>query len=300
MEREIVEGAFRNIPTEQILSIATTLRDRANGRPLPAMAKGNGQFVTQADIGIQREVLRYFAGTELAGTYVVKAEEQLDSDCVPPKSSDARYQLLVDPLDGTDSYCRGESSWGTMIGLADSDGRLVYSWNMISEGEVYSSANARPTFLPSFARRLESADSLRVDVYDYGAGSVSQFARRLAALSGGTIDESKVRVSSAPAAVTAGWQLATRELDGLLWLPSEKGKCSYPDYDLVFLGALVERGWHVTLGKNSGCVLMVIVAPTAEDLELLKATGLAMIAEEQRSCLQFDSGLQITQPNQRA
>jgi fructose-1,6-bisphosphatase/inositol monophosphatase family enzyme len=267
--------------------------------PLPATAKGDGQFVTQADIRIQREVLRYFAGTSLAGSYIVKAEEQLDSDCVPSKTPNARYQLLVDPLDGTDSYCRGENSWGTMIGLADADGRLIYSWNMISEGEVYSSVDAREGKLSSFAQRLESAGEIRIDVYDYGAGSVSQFARRLAFESGGRIEEENIRTTSSPSAVTAGWQLATSQLDGLLWLPSEKGKCSYPDYDLVFLGALVERGWYVELGKLDSTVSMVIIAPTAEDLATFKAVGLSMITDEQRSKLEFDSELRITQPNRR-
>ena len=101
-------------------------------------------------------------------------------------------------------------------------------------------------------------------------------------------------ITSCPAAIWAGWELFQKKLNGLLWLPSEEGKKNYPDYDLIFLGSLKQRGYKIRLGKIEGKVEMIAIAPSLEDLEILWKSGLEIIPENKRKNILIEKDLIIT------
>jgi hypothetical protein len=143
---------------------------------------------------------------------------------------------------------------------------------------------------------LQPKGLLSIDVYDYGAGAADRFPKVFESKTSENVLSKQIQVTSYPAAVWAGWGLYNGQLNGLLWLPSDQGKCSYPDYDLTFLGALKEQGWKIALGKQGNVVLMIAVAPTEDEMKILWETGISMIPREVASSLVCDKDLRITAP----
>jgi fructose-1,6-bisphosphatase/inositol monophosphatase family enzyme len=129
-----IDLVFKGIPAQALLARAADARAALTANPELVRLKKGGELVTQADIEIQEQLLCYFAGSALAGTYCVRAEEQLDAGCPAADARAVKWQLIVDPLDGTGAFCRGEPFWGVMAGLCDRSGALVYSWNLLSSG----------------------------------------------------------------------------------------------------------------------------------------------------------------------
>ena len=72
------------------------------------------------------------------------------------------------------------------------------------------------------------------------------------------------------------------KVNGLLWLPSKKGKKWYPDYDLVFLGALFNKGYNIIIGKKDNNNSMIAIGLTLKDAEKLYEIGLSLLPKNQR------------------
>ena len=154
-----------------------------------------------------------------------------------------------------------------MIGACDMNGVLRYSYNIISTGEIYKTESGNKLKPKSFERLKKSGKCIVIDVYDYGSGAFDFF-------------NNLYKRTSYPAAIWAGWQLYQQKLNGLLWLPSNQGKKWYPDYDLIFLGALRERGYEILIGKIGNNNALIIVAPTKKDVEKLYQIGINLIPKQ--------------------
>lgn len=241
---------FNTLPAEVMLKHAHSIQSKLVNDASLASLKTKDDYVTQADIDLQQIILMYFAQSELAGTYVVKAEETLEASQLGDASA-ANWQLLIDPIDGTNAFCKQQSTWGIMVGACDVEGVLEYSWNVLANGTIFSTDTASQTMLTNAKDVLE-----RVDLFDYGVTTTQFFPQQ----------------TSSSSAIWAGWRLYTGELDGLLWLPSNAGKKHYPSFDLIFLGTLTAQGWKVRLGKQSHKVVFVAVASTITQLDRLQST----------------------------
>lgn len=277
-----IEAAFEKIPTEQILSIARGVQGEIVAGRSSVSYKDSTEIVTQADIEIQRVLLEHFARSSIAGMYRIKAEEACGTGAVNDCGS---LQLVIDPLDGTNPFVGGESLWGTMVGVCDSGGVLRYSWNLLSDGTVYCSSADQEKHERDWGN---STRELVLDLFDYGAGVVTRCAGLLG---------QPCRATSVPSAVWSGWKLLRGQLDGLLWLSSSLGKGCYPDYDLVFLGALASCGFRVALGRSAAHdeqVLIVAVAPCHAGLERLWSVGVSVLTPELQSAIRRDDELRIT------
>ncbi|MBU1177635.1 hypothetical protein KJ903_00275 [Patescibacteria group bacterium] len=283
---------FQAIPADKILALAVDVQQKLqNDQSLEQQAKGDDEWgwVTKADKDIQALLVEYFAQSDLAGTYIVKAEEELEGEDIP---ADPKWQLIIDPLDGTSAYRKGKETWGVMVGACDREGKLIISWNMVSTGEVYMSGTEQGERL-SFADKITAGQAPAIDVYDYKSGAAEKFGELFTKQTG--YKTNQYEQTSYPAAVWAGWQLYQGNLDGLLWVPSGKGKKWYPDYDMIFVGALLQRGLQTRLGKLDDNIALVVVAPSQSDVEDLTKVGLAMMTDEQRNILEvIDSDLSTT------
>lgn len=239
---------FNALPAQQMLAMARDIQSRLITDASLVLLKDKKDYVTKADYDIQRLVLDYFAQSPLAGTYRINSEEVIADD-QQVQIVEPTWQLLIDPLDGTTAFCEQQDIWGVMVGGCDLSGKLMYSWNLVSTGEIYTTDSAQQNMIDSTNTILE-----RVDVYDYGVkDSQQRFAQQ----------------TSYPAAVWTGWKLYTGELDGLVWLPSTAGKKTYPEYDLIFLGALEKQGWQVHWGVTNGKIHTVAVARNKKNLQTL-------------------------------
>lgn len=83
-------------------------------RSIRAEAKADGTTVTAVD----REASRLVSGAlrRLTPEHGVISEEEAE-----PYRPDARWQWVIDPLDGTASFARGYPVWGLGIGLLEGD-----------------------------------------------------------------------------------------------------------------------------------------------------------------------------------
>lgn len=278
---------FSQIDGKQFLEIAKIIKEKINKDPSLIEIKSKKDYVTQADIQIQQTILDFFANSSLKGTYKIKAEEELTPKQKNANQGEKKWQLLIDPLDGTGAFCKSSDNWGVMIGACDLNGQLIYSWNMVSTGEIYQTSSEVKS-RQSFSKKIANGESIAIDVYDYGAGASEKFGSIFEIQSGYT--KNQYNQTSYPAAIWAGWQLYQEKLDGMLWLPSTEGKKNYPDYDLIFLGALRQKGYQIRLGKIGDSIEMIAIAPTREDLEVLWKTGLEMVPFGKKDILESSDG----------
>ena len=279
---------FNDLPAEKILKLAKDLQAKILNDKSLIEYKGPDDFVTQADREIQEIILDYFEQSALAGLYNIRAEENLLPKHHELNLVQKEYILIIDPIDGTNSFCRGEQTWGCMVGVFERKKKaLIYSWNLISTGEVYSTALAKTVK----TKPLKTKESKTFDVFDYRYGeSAKLFPQKLEDLSFKKYKIEQIQVTSHPSSVWAGSELFNGNLNGLLWLSKSK---HYPDYDLIFIGALQEQGWQVMLGKNRGRnneIQMLVVAENKQELELLKQIGLEL---SQKQELVFEVGTNL-------
>jgi hypothetical protein len=169
---------------------------------------------------------------------------------------------------------------------------LEYSWNLVSSGEIFSSFKSQKIDFK------QTNQQKSFDIYDYGGNSAKLFPQKLEDLSSGKYKKEQIQVTSHPTAVWTGFELFSGRLNGLLWLPfkgepgvEKKGKGYYPNYDLIFIGALIEQGWQVLLGKEHELIQVLAVAESKDDLELLKNSALSLMSSERK--LNFQSGTSI-------
>jgi len=289
IELEKIKDVFNNIPKQKILQITNEITDRLErGEKIIEGAKGTGEgewdWRTEADTRIQKFILDYFDSSSLSGSYKIDAEEA-DLVEVNNNDTDKQWKLVIDPLDGTSSFSKGQKTWGVMVGACDLKNNLFYSWNMVSSGEVFDGEVKDERVLKrSFKDKINTGEKINIDVYDYKSGASERFGEVFEGVA--EVEKINYNQTSYPAAVWAGWELYNGNLDGLLWLPSDQGKKWYPNYDLIFLGALIQKGYKIRIGKlknNNGLLknAMIVIAPSEEDVNILWNTGLAMTPQEQ-------------------
>ncbi len=289
-----INEIFDKIPYKKILKIAKNIQEKLKINPsLAKKEKSNDEWgwVSKADTDIQRIILDYFKNSSLKNEYVIKTEEKI---LEKESNSKKEIQLIIDPLDGTSSFIKQKETWGIMIGICDKKGILQYSWNLLSTGDIYTTnSNKSLNKKKSFKGKIQDKETILIDVYDYKSDANEKFGNIFEKKLG--IKAEQYKQTSYPSAIWAGWQLFKGELDGLLWLPSDKGKKYYPDYDLIFLEALEKQGLKIRLGKIDGNNAMLVIASTEEDVELLWQTGLQMISKDQQKKIQISKNpLQIT------
>ena len=293
-----IRSAFTRIRYQMILTKSRDIQQRLKVDKSLEQSKNDNKtdWVTAADFGNQRTILHDFSTSLLKGTYLVKSEEFKKRR---KRTEKMWWQLIIDPLDGTTRFRKGEALWGVMVGACDENGVLIYSWNLVSTGDVFKT-EINPIVGETIIRRglrekIQNGERIKIDVYDYDTGVKSRF---------GTVFEDVFQISpnqyeqtAFPAAVWAGWELFQGKLDGLLWLPSDKGKKWYPDYDLIFLGVVAKCGFQVKLGKIAGKNAMIVIAPTVEEVDKLCTVGMTLLNGDQRNSIVFASNpLQITEP----
>ena len=275
--KEILE-TFKNIPADIILKTAIDFQAKIVNDITLIQKKSAFDYVTEADFEIQNLILNYFSNSKLVGTYNIQAEENLDDRYKKLNDTQKDYLLIIDPLDGTNPFCRGEQTWGTMVGLfCKKTNKLIFSWNLISTGEIYTS---------EASKKLEISNKNPIkcfDVFDYGSESANLFPQKLEEVSLGKYKRHEIRATSCPSAVWVGYELYKRNLNGVLWLPergTKKGKGHYPNYDLVFIGAIKAQGWEVALGKKDGLTQILAIADNKEDLEFLKQVSHSLVSSD--------------------
>jgi len=269
---------FSRIPSNDIISIAKNIQKKllTDENLVNKNDEKIYKLVTQADVDIQALLLSYFSNSSLKNTYNVIAEEKILNRTT---NKTATWNLVIDPLDGTTSFRNQSKSWGVMVGACDNNGILRYSWNLLSTGEIFTS-NCIKIIKASFLNKVKTKNNISIDVYDYGSSISNRFKEVFK--TSFKIKEDRIVQTSYPAAIWAGYKLITGELDGLLWLPSNKGKKFYPDYDLVFLKALLDKGYSVIIGKVNSNNCLIVVAPTIKDTEKLYRVGLKLIQSNQK------------------
>ena len=275
--KEII-NVFKQINVKNILSIAKDIQKRLITDE-SLILNGNNEYklVTQADIKIQKLLLDYFDNSSLKGTYQIITEE-VASNKINKKNTS--WKLLIDPLDGTSSFKNQKKTWGIMIGACDMNGVLRYSYNVVSTGEIYKTENNKKLTLKSFKQLTKTGKKILVDIYDYSSGTSARFDSVFEQQF--SIGPSQYDKTSYPAAIWAGWQLYNQKLNGLLWLPSDQGKKYYPDYDLIFLGALFNKGYNIIIGKKDNNNSMIAIGLTLKDAEKLYEIGLSLLPKNQR------------------
>lgn len=287
-----IQKTFEGIPKEKILNIAKEIKQRIKANPSLIQLKDKKECVTKADFKIQNFILDFFSKSELSGKYKIKAEEELSDEQKKSNLNKKDFQLIIDPLDGTREFCNNNDTWGTMIGLCDKKGRLIYSWNLLSNGNIYSSDTKSENFL-SFEEKINQNKKISIDIYDYNESASRKFSKVFNKFSG--LKKTDYIQTSYPVAIWAGYKLFNQELDGLLWIQSSSGKKFYPDYDLIFLGALEKKGYKIVLGKIEKNIALVAIAPTKKDVETLWNTGLEMIfGSELNNIVSVKNNLEIT------
>lgn len=268
-----IKNVFERINSKSIISTAKRIQKQLITNK--SLIKNNDdiyKIVTQADIEIQKILLNYFDTSSLKDTYEVIAEETILNK---NNNKNVTWKLIVDPLDGTNSFRNQKNTWGVMIGACDMNGILKYSYNIVSTGEIYKTENNKKLTLKSFKQLTKTGKKILVDIYDYSSGASARFDSVFEQQF--SIGPSQYDKTSYPAAIWAGWQLYDQKLNGLLWLPSNQGKKWYPDYDLIFLGALRERGYEILIGKIENNNALIAIAPTKEDVEKLYQIGTNLI-----------------------
>lgn len=264
--KEIIK-VFNRIESEYIIYLAKKVqKELVSNKNLIKNNENMYKVVTQADIEIQKYLLNYFENSPLKNTYEIIAEERY----VKKYNKNAIWKLIIDPLDGTSSFKNQKNTWGIMVGACDMKGILQYSYNILSTGEIYKTESGNKLKLRSFEQLKKFGKNIIIDVYDYGSG-ISDYFNNL------------YKKTSYPAAIWAGWQLYQQKLSGLLWLPSNKGKKWYPDYDLIFLGAILDKGYNIIIGKKDNNNSMIVIGPTLKNTEKLYEIGLSLLPANQRN-----------------
>ncbi len=264
---------WRTLPAETWLAHARQVQTALQAGTLTAQHKDATELVTAADTALQQMILQHWAASGAAGQYAIWAEEELGPEWAE-QPADPDWYLLVDPIDGTSAFARGEDQWGTMVGGLNRDGSWRASWNVTAGGEMYT--NWGPAPRPA-ATPLAERETVQLLYCDYGAGGEPAAVAAVRALT-----QRPVTTVVVPAAVCEGAALTYGRADALLWVASGEGKRTYPLYDLVYLGALTAQGWVVRLGFAGRDVMLVVVAATVADAEALVKVGRGQLRPEHR------------------
>jgi histidinol-phosphatase len=152
----------------------------------PAIRKGDGSWVTEADVAAEQAIRRRLAEAR-PGHNVLGEEDGLHSaaggEAVP-----GRPTWVVDPIDGTHSYMIGIPLWATLVGLVVEGEMVVGVCHAPGLGETYEAAaggGARMNGEPIAVRATPLGEAMVVSgglraMQEYG---LEPFYRELAAAS---------------------------------------------------------------------------------------------------------------------
>ena len=273
--QEIV-ALFEALPCGELLTYAHGVQQRLLAGETLSSKKDTDDpdsWVTLADTWIQERIISYFESSNLSGLYLIIAEESLHTEQAPGNKP---YTLIIDPLDGTSPFRKGSSEWGIMVALYAHENSQQYSWNLLSDGSLYTSYLPTPANLglrpDSMVDATPTTTAFNIDHCAYGAEDLDVLESKLAQIL--KIPPLSVAVYANPTAVVVGYQLLQGKLDALLWVASDKGKRIIPVYDLLFLKALPSNRFITRLAIGEEGITLVVVARTEE-----VATALIRTAE---------------------
>lgn len=282
-------AVFQNLPAQKILTLAKTIQSQIPNDASLVKNKASWDLVTKADMDVQNLVLDYFCASDLAGTFVINAEENLlPRHVLTPKNP--TWQLVLDPIDGTNPFARGEPTWGTMVGACDMEGNGIVSWNQLSDGRIYASYDQVTLCEPQGTPTKLQGEFLSIDFCDYGTNQSEKFLAQVALL----LPERKIfTTNSYNAAIWAGASLFYHENNALVWIATDGEKKFYPAYDLIYLGALAAQGYVTRIGKIGTENALIVVAKTEKIAAKLWQAGLATMQKKLAEQVKEVGGLQV-------
>ena len=130
--------------------------------------KADATPVTEADRGAEA-LMRGMIESRFPAHRVV-GEESGSSG-----GSDAHYQWVLDPIDGTKPFIHGVPLFGTLIALLEDEEPLVGVIHLPAVGELMIGARGRPTTVNGRAVRVRDTDSMeRATVLYTDAGGIAK------------------------------------------------------------------------------------------------------------------------------
>ena len=170
------DAASNDIDLDEALAFAHDLADRADAismarfraGDLLVAAKADRSPVTEADRAIEA-VLRERIGERWPAHAVLGEEFGGDG------AGDAAWRWVIDPIDGTRSYVRGNETWGTLIALQHDGQSLVAVASTPAFGRRYAAVRGRGATEDGAPITVSEVD--RLDRAMFAHTSVSGFAR---------------------------------------------------------------------------------------------------------------------------
>src|SRR3990167_4924606 len=101
--------------------------------------KPDNSPVTRADI--EAEMLIRKILTKKFPDHGIIGEE------LPPVNSKAKYQWVIDPIDGTKSFIRGMPSWGILLALLEDGKPIIGVYNSPATSEIFWTEKSKGAFL---------------------------------------------------------------------------------------------------------------------------------------------------------
>jgi len=244
--KEIILDAFNKIDSVKLLKIARTFQLEIDKGNIKSKGFDGWGLVTNADLELQNEIIEYFNSVPiLQNTFNIKAEEEITNELY--SQNDAKWVLIIDPLDGTKEFINATEKWGIMIAAGEINGDVFYSMCILADGRVYSS-EMNQSIYPSVNNTI--------DIFDYSNNFNEKLGREIVNTFGENLS-----ISAYPSAIYACSQVMDGICKGLVWLPSKTGKKHYPLYDLIFLPILLQR-FHSRIYCSDGDVVCLILSPT--------------------------------------
>lgn len=117
---------------EEVFRSAGDLARELQGHVASRLKSDTGNLetdlVTDADLAVQRQILKSLVHTDLVGCRLLAEEDSPELAALKADfSPDSRLVLSLDPIDGTKRYCEGEPYYSVIIGLHDGS-RPLYTF----------------------------------------------------------------------------------------------------------------------------------------------------------------------------
>lgn len=116
--------------------------------------KGTNEFVTEADVAVQRVIVEALQGV-VPGAAFLGEEEDLGSDHRPDGLC-----WIIDPIDGTTNFAHGVPPYAVSIGLVEGDQPLVGVVYDVAHDELFSAARGHGLTANGAPARVSETDAL--------------------------------------------------------------------------------------------------------------------------------------------
>ena len=118
---------------------------RARGLTRTQKSAADGDFFTQGDIDAQKAIEAILPTQHNGAIIGLLGEEQLNEGRIVPENAKLRW--VVDPVDGTKPYDKGEHYWGVSIALQEKKWAGANGWGSTNAVFYRASAQDTPTAL---------------------------------------------------------------------------------------------------------------------------------------------------------